>query len=135
MGAFRLFSRCSTDDSCSVERVLSKENAVQAEKDKANTRLPNPNPANFRILKIRAIGKYVIVKVNYPDCTNFEGNKILVFHGKSKKEVASLKSLDPHFCKSKKHLSPVARFRPTNRGWHEAVAFCALMDVFGQKTP
>ena len=62
--------------------------------------------------------------VKYPDCNNYESNKILVFNHPGKPiDFKGLLELDPHFCDSKKHLSPFARFEPTEKGWGAACAF------------
>jgi hypothetical protein len=84
---------------------------------------PNPNPRNFKITDITSVGKYVIAKVHYPDCTNFEGNKILVFYNTTVGEVMRQGVLDPHFCEER-HLSPIARFVPTPEGLVMAMKFC-----------
>ncbi len=86
-------------------------------------KLGNPNPKKFKIEKIKSVSRFVIAKIRYPDCTNYEGNKILVFENASKKEILSKKEIDPHFCESN-HLSPIARFEPTKRGWQNAIVFC-----------
>jgi hypothetical protein len=84
----------------------------------------NPNPENFEILRIESIGNYLVVKVHYPDCTNYEGNKIMVYKDVTIKELAEATVLDPHFYKSKGIKSPVARFEPTEEGWNMATFFC-----------
>lgn len=82
---------------------------------------PNPNPRNFTIKnKVQVNGKWV-VKVNYHDCTNYEGDKIMVFE-----DEPTGSFIDPHFCDSKEHASPIARFEPTDRGWTMALKFCNL---------
>ena len=73
--------------------------------------------------RFKSAGKFVIAKIRYSDCINYEGNKILVFENASKKEVLSAKEIDPHFCESN-HLSPIARFEPTKNGWQNAIVFC-----------
>lgn len=80
----------------------------------------NPDPQRFRIVRIEQVGKFVIVKIQYPNCTNYEGNKVLVFEGVSIRTLKTLTAIDPHFCDSPRHLSPVARFEPTERGWSYA---------------
>lgn len=87
---------------------------------------PNPNPTNFQIKDIGVVNNYVIVKVHYPDCTNFEGDKILVFRDTTPQEIKALPILDPHFCRDD-HLSPIARFIPTTEGMAMAVRFCKAM--------
>jgi hypothetical protein len=78
--------------------------------------LPNPDPSNFNIAKIEQVGAYVLVKINYPDCTNFEGWKILLLRG-SEHEVRELRKIDPHFCDKCDGPWLVARFEPTMEGW------------------
>lgn len=86
--------------------------------------LGNPNPNNFEITRLEKVLRFVVVMIKYPDCKNYEGNKILVFEGVPTKTILNQKSIDPHFCNSKTHPSPVARFEPTEKGWGYAVNFC-----------
>lgn len=86
--------------------------------------LGNPNPNNFEITRLEKVLRFVVVMIKYPDCNNYEGNKILVFEGVPTKTILNQKSIDPHFCNSKTHPSPVARFEPTEKGWSYAVKFC-----------
>lgn len=86
------------------------------------TALPNPDPQNFIIKKTERIGSFTIVLINYPDCTNYEGNKVLVYHGCNIRDVIASKKLDPHFC-DECTISPIARFEPTERGWNWAKDF------------
>ena len=109
MGCSIGFSSCS----CSSEKVVEK--IVYRDRP-----LPNPNPKNFEIKRLYEIGPFVVVWVRYPDCTNYEGNKIMIYEAKEG-DIRSLKTLDPHFCEN--HLSPIARFEPTERGWHWALSF------------
>jgi hypothetical protein len=86
--------------------------------------LPNPNPANYEIVRSKEIGPFVILEIRYPDCTNYEGHKILVFDsGASLEKMKKAKRIDPHFCEDKRY-SPIARFVPTLRGWEMAVNMC-----------
>lgn len=85
---------------------------------------PNPDPTNFRINKAVEIGSYVVAWIIYPDCTNYEGAKILVFKDYSLSKLRKRKSIDPHFSKSKKFKSPIARFEPTKQGWGMAIKLC-----------
>jgi hypothetical protein len=83
----------------------------------------NPNPYNFKIIKHRAIGSYLIVWINYPDAKNYEGNKILVYRGWGIEIIKKKKCLDPHFSSIKKFPSPIARFEPTRQGWLNSIRF------------
>jgi len=83
----------------------------------------NPDPKNFEIIKIHATVNYIIALIKYPNCTNYEGKKILVFTGITPSDFKRLSFIDPHFCDDGNHLSPVARFEPTARGWDMATRF------------
>lgn len=83
----------------------------------------NPNPNKFKILKTEQVGKFLIAKIQYPDATNYEGVKVLVFEGVSDLLLRSSKKIDPHFCDGS-HLSPIARFEPTEKGWELAKRIC-----------
>jgi hypothetical protein len=86
--------------------------------------LGNPNPLHFKILEHVEIGSFVVLKVKYPECRNYEGTKILVFENVKLKTFKNITYLDPHFCKSGKHPSPIARFRPDKKGWEYSLLFC-----------
>jgi len=83
----------------------------------------NPDPANYRVSKFEYLGGHLITEIVYPDCVNFEGKKVLVF----KKGVTLEKLLkrnngfiDPHFSDDTGVIHPVARFEPSEAGWHMA---------------
>lgn len=79
---------------------------------------PNPDPQNFTVLRHYSIAGWTVVEVQYPDCTNYEGRKVLVYRARLV-DVLALKIMDPHFCDDG-HLAPFARFEPTARGWRAA---------------
>lgn len=74
---------------------------------------PQPNPYNFKVVSEKVAGDYLLAEVNYPDATNFEGNKILLVQGRE--TLKNLSSLDPHFLKHSGVLI-LARFRPDIHG-------------------
>ena len=84
----------------------------------ADPPLPAPDPSRFTIKRVLEVGHALVVRVNYPDCTNYEGNKIMVFACMTEERLRSLAQLDPHF---QPGFSPIARFEPTERGWELAV--------------
>ena len=108
-------SRCMTSSSCS-------SCSTSGSTPTSAPPLPNPNPSNFKIRRMYREYNYLVVELQYPDCTNYEGRKILVFRGVSKQELRKLKRVDPHFCDGK-HSSPIARFAPTVEGWRDAKAY------------
>lgn len=88
----------------------------------------NPDPSNYKVVKAENVGTYLILKINYPDCTNYEGNKILVFENLTPIDLLNQKLIDPHFFEAKEYKSPIARFVPTDRGWSMAVRFAKMMN-------
>jgi len=85
-----------------------------------------PNPQRFEIRYTWSIGQFTIADVIYPDARNYEGHKFLVYKA-TEAEVRDQKFLDPHFCESKKYLSPFARFEPTEEGWAAALALAKAL--------
>lgn len=88
---------------------------------------PNPDPKKYTISKKQYIGEYLILLIVYPNCTNYEGKKILVFKDVGTADLKKQGSIDPHFCNNPKYASPIARFVPTDEGWEMAVKFCEAM--------
>lgn len=84
-----------------------------------------PNPREFVIedmyptpaYRSNVPGTYA-VKVKYPNATNYEGNKVLVYEQVSPATLYDTTHLDPHF--SEEGLAPIARFEPTKKGWRLA---------------
>jgi hypothetical protein len=81
---------------------------------KGNRTDPNPDPRNFKIVWIYDIGIYCMVKVHYPNCTSYGGDKIAVYRA-SKEELKNAKELDPHFLEGP-GLYPIARFPANEQG-------------------
>ena len=88
----------------------------------------NPNPSNYEVLDGVEIGDYIILKINYPNCTNYEGNKILLFKCRLK-ELQEQELIDPHFSNNPNYISPIARFEPTEDGWDNAVLLASSLDL------
>lgn len=90
-----------------------------------------PSPVRFEIDRIEydltpsPKSHACVALVRYPDATNYEGRKVLVFRA-APERVYHASYLDPHFCDNGQHLSPFARFEPTDLGWQAAV-LCARM--------
>lgn len=74
------------------------------------------------------MGCFLIVKIHYPNCTNFEGNKILVFRDCTLQDLEEQVAIDPHFSDSKKYHHPIARFVPTEAGLRMAERFVRAME-------
>ena len=88
----------------------------------------NPDPNNYQLVKAEEKNGYLVVMIKYPDCTNYEGNKILVFKDLTLLQLVNQKLIDPHFFPAnKKFKSPVARFVPTDEGWNMALALTEVL--------
>jgi len=79
-----------------------------------------PNPNVFRIRKMEQVKNNVVVLIHYPNCDNYEGNKICLYKNTILKQVLDQIYIDPHFSNDC-GLSPFARFEPTEKGWEMAV--------------
>ena len=87
----------------------------------------NPNPRRYEILDSLQIRNYLIIEIRYPDCKNYEGRKIMVYHGINVEALTLQEQIDPHFSDSKDFKSPIARFEPTDKGWRMAETFVKAM--------
>lgn len=74
------------------------------------------NPNKYNIARFEQFYQGLAVEINYPDCYNHKGNKILVYDDAEKFwKLHNNKCIDPHFLEES--YSPVARFEPTTKGW------------------
>lgn len=96
---------------------------------------PNPDPKNWKIMQFKHFGyngDFLVVKIHYPDCTNYEGNKILLYENTTITQLKGQKYIDPHFSMSA-YKSPIARFIPTERGWNMAVSLATALSNLKNK--
>ncbi len=84
----------------------------------------NPDPKKWEIEDSLEVNGFLVVKIKYPNCQNYEGMKIIVYENMTLLRLIKQKEIDPHFSNSKIYASPIARFEPTERGWRWAVGFC-----------
>jgi len=102
---------------------------------RVGTAIPhNPNPLKFKITRLEKIGKFLIAMINYPDCTTYRGNKVLVYEGIHEEFIKDSTSLDPHLLENSE--SPIARFRGNKEGWVDAMMFVSSkvkMHYFDEK--
>lgn len=86
------------------------------DRQKNNQSYPtDPNPSYFTIQKIweNKKKKMVLAQIKYPNCTNFEGVKLILFSNTTRLNISATLKLDPHFLKTNNVL---ARFRPNKEG-------------------
>ena len=79
----------------------------------------DPNPSIFNIKKHIEKNGHTIVWINYPNCKNYEGNKIIFFKDTTFYQIYNLSEIDPHFT-DLNVIKPFARFEPTVEGWKVA---------------
>jgi len=85
---------------------------------------PNPNPYRFTLRNLYNSEKYMMLVVNYQDCTTYDGDKVLVYKREDEGEVLGMlqaNNLDPHFLEDR--VSPIARFVATDEGIEMAMKF------------
>ncbi len=87
----------------------------------------NPDPFKFSVIATTEIGEYLIAKIKYPDCKNYEGTKILVYRNVKAGQLRNFNHIDPHFSNNPNFQSPIARFIPTEDGWNMARRFCEML--------
>lgn len=76
-----------------------------------------PKEQTMKVLRILAGKTWLAAEIQYSNCTNYEGRKILVLN-MSLIDFINAKYIDPHFSES----SPlIARFIPNQNGWALAV--------------
>lgn len=96
--------------------------------DSSSRHPADPNPALFSIKELKQIGEFVLAVVNYPNCTEYEGDKILIYDDVSMGTIARQEVLDPHFIMPRrgvvKGVYPIARFVADARGRYLAEEFC-----------
>lgn len=80
----------------------------------------NPDPKRFVIKSSQRIGSYYVALIQYPNCTNYEGNKLLLMCA----DPHNQKEIDPHFMEGGIIL---ARFEPTKWGAKAAKELAKLM--------
>ena len=85
---------------------------------------PNPNKFKFTVIRLQVIEGLTLVWANYPDCSNYNGNKIILTEGWNVGD----EELDPHFLEFQPY-TVLARFIPTELGWElgkEAALYIAM---------
>lgn len=120
----RLFMR-STGTNVKSEKMFLRSWSKNSSENRSEVLIPNPNPRNFTIKRCKRVGDFTVVKIRYPDCVTYGGDKIAVYE-ESINTIKRAKILDPHFM-SDGRISPVARFRGNQQGWQFAVAFAKEM--------
>jgi hypothetical protein len=87
--------------------------------------LPNPNPHNYTIIrdlerviyvKNEVVDRFLLIEVEYHDCNNYEGRKIMIFNC-GLQDLLDQGWIDPHFTDNDSCISPIVRIIPTDNGW------------------
>jgi hypothetical protein len=127
MGCF-FMSKSSYDpyEQAKANKYKDLGNTVYTDLEKASIS-KNPDPSKFNIITWVPVDKYLVVCIEYPNCENYEGKKVLVYEDLTIEQLRRFDTIDPHFSESKKFKSPIARFIPTVTGMDMAVKFCLSM--------
>lgn len=102
------FSRSRSYEPSQVE--YTSADICQTPKARIDTGV-NPNPYNFKIVWASVVNGHTIMKVNYPNCTTYKGDKLLLLRGV---HSTRMEKLDPHFFEGDHPV--IARFEPTQEG-------------------
>lgn len=81
----------------------------------------NPDPHRFVVKTCAAYRTCFVSTVHYPNCTNFEGNKVMV----TEFDPRTQKVLDPHF---RSGAGIIARFEPSAKGKALAHSLAEMLD-------
>lgn len=84
-----------------------------------------PRPYRYTIKEMKRLGGFIVAWLNYPDCTNYGGDKIVLYSLQDWFDATTENKLDPHFLKDAP--SPLARFEPTRRGLELAFQTAELL--------
>lgn len=87
----------------------------------------NPNPQNFEIICLSEVCGHSLALLSYPNCTNYEGRKLLFFRNVGNDIIKGMKSINPHFLKGK-GIYPFARFEPTEAGARAAEMMAMVLN-------
>lgn len=118
MGLFKHFSNSCFDAHPTVNTSFDTNQTVNL-----------PDPSNYKIIKFEQHESFLAIFINYPDCTNYEGNKILCFAGCTLLDLYNQKDIDPHFSENTSKFSPFARFIPTEAGWRLATELIKTIKI------
>lgn len=114
MGMFKLFSSASLKkDSGSIG--FSNDDNVLTSKNDINF----VDIYNYKTVATFVRGQWTLLKLNYPNCKNYDGDKIILLKGFKLAELEADK-FDPHFLQGNKIFG---RFEPTLEGWQAGMEF------------
>jgi hypothetical protein len=131
MGLHHFGSRSSYDDKNVSPGCNINEYDVESDCSTCEFKnLPNPDPSNYEIKRWKTIGGYLLIEINYPDCENYEGDKILLYKDVILNQLTDQKLIDPHFSNSDMFISPIARFRPDKNGWKMGIKLMEVIDGY-----
>jgi hypothetical protein len=97
----------------------------------------SPDPRNWELLeefqRNASGGPLIALKLRYPKCKNYKGEKVLVFRA-TLSQLVKQKVIDPHFGdinstkieQPEDMIYPIARFPASVDGWNDAVKYVML---------
>lgn len=87
----------------------------------AQPRPGEPQAHRFELIKVEQVGLNVVALVRYPDASEFDGAKVLLYRNEAVARIEAAPMLDPHFLMASAHPKPFARFEPTEEGLRAAL--------------
>lgn len=101
-------------------QMAEERHAREMEELRSEVAAVTPNPTKYKILKVEAIERFLIIAATYPSCRNC--NKLMVFEGVGLEDALMWERIDPHFDDKRQGTResappPIARFPATDAGW------------------
>ncbi len=92
----------ANDPNCSSNQ---RHYDTSRELETLKAKIATPDSEKFEIVQVEQVGKHLVLKVLYPNCSkcSYEGHKVMVFLNTSPADALLWKVIDPHFRDDKKH--------------------------------
>lgn len=108
-------------------KLFSDSSSCTSRFTKDTLTAPNPNPFNYYIRSIEQVKGNVVAQIVYPDCTTYEGMKIILFKNADVGKLKNLSAIDPHFLEDCEEYKVFARFEPTQEGYNAAITLAFML--------
>lgn len=118
MGVIKLFSDSPTKDSGGIKHFSAGTKSDVSNYPAVND-LNYVDIYNYKVLNCFVKGEWTVLKLNFPNCKSYNGDKLILLKGFKLSELDP-KKFDPHFLPENKIF---ARFLPTQEGMEAALDY------------
>jgi hypothetical protein len=134
MGAMpKNWMSCNSNDIETGHASFHPYNNIEELKNKINelekVQKLNPRADKYIIEKSIQVDSNLVLFIKYLNCTNYEGNKILVYKNTDIQTLLKVNNglLDPHFSNNDNFINPFARFVPTQEGLEKSIELAKII--------